>query len=462
MKTPNNGNVFDRQNASFVVSKQPNEHTHAQSTTSSSALPLQPKAPIHRKSQSPISASPLFAASYPTQTSNPRKPISFLFPTRSQKFSLARKLLKPDILRYPFRDIASRALDECGSVEAKVVARLFNSMITVATRSRSMKRLLTLHLLNLKRSDEVELANDFFRLMVASELGVASVYSLTVVVSALCCNGEIKTGRELVEEVETIKPNIVTFKSMIDCCVKRWNFEELGLVLELMGKESVSLDLDAYKILIDGFASYGKVEEAEKLVSTMHDKQLKVETYLYNLIINGYARLGLVEKAVEIHSVMSSRGVVSNKDTYWGLVNGLCRAGKVCEAMRLTAELRVSEFEVDEAMYRTLIEGCYRAGTVDNALERFVGYKERKCVKGRMPELEELYRKDTTRQDNKARWAEKSTLLRGAAEPGAFSQRAIDQKHSCVAPRDRRFKPSSRAVIVPYTGRAVNSSGLEG
>ncbi|KAF3540524.1 hypothetical protein F2Q69_00020062 [Brassica cretica] len=227
----------------------------------------------------------------------------------------------------------------------------------------SSEKTLTLQLLNLKKSDEVELANDFFRLMVASDLGVASVYSLTVVVSALGCNGEIKRGRELVEEVETIKPNIVTFKSMIDCCVKRWNFEELGLVLELTEKESVSLDLDAYKILIDGFASYGKVEEAEKLVSTMHDKQLKVDTYLYNLIITG------LEKAFEIHSVMSSQGVVSNKYTYWGLVNGLCKAGKVCEAMRLTEELRLSEFEVDEAMYRTLIEGCYRAGRVDNALE---------------------------------------------------------------------------------------------
>lgn len=206
------------------------------------------------------------------------------------------------------------------------------------------EKALTLHLLNLRRSDEVELANDFFRLMVASELGVVSVYSLTVVVSALCCNGEIKRGRELVEEVETIKPNIVTFKSLIDCCVKRWNFEELGLVLELMEEKSVSLDLDAYKILIDGFASYGKVEEAERLVSTMHDKQLKVETYLYNLIINGYARVGLVEKAFEIHSAMCSRGVASNKDTYWGLMNGLCKAGKVCEGLRLLEELRVNEF----------------------------------------------------------------------------------------------------------------------
>ncbi|KAG2327404.1 hypothetical protein Bca4012_036405 [Brassica carinata] len=304
-----------------------------------------------------------------------------------RKFSVARELLRPVVVRYPFRDIASGVLDERGGCfEAKVVARFFNSMIMVYSDSgrydeavevfECMKnneikideKTLTLHLLNLRRSGETELANGFFRLMVASKLDVVTVYSLTVVVSALCCDGEIKRARELVEEVET-KPNIVTFKSMIDCCVKRWNFEELELVLELMEKESVVLDLDTYKILIDGFTSYGKIEEAEKLVSAMHDKQLKVETYLYNLIINGYSRFGLVEKAFEIHSEMSSRGVVSDKDTYWGLMNGLCKAGKACEALRLLDELRVNEFEVDEAMYTTLIEGCYGAGMIDNAME---------------------------------------------------------------------------------------------
>nr|VDC98523.1 unnamed protein product [Brassica rapa] len=73
-----------------------------------------------------------------------------------RKFSVARELLNPDVLRYPFRDIASGALDDCGGFEKKVVARLFNSMITVYSdsgrydevvevfecmRSRSMKRL---------------------------------------------------------------------------------------------------------------------------------------------------------------------------------------------------------------------------------------------------------------------------------------------------------------------------------
>ncbi|CAH8263961.1 unnamed protein product [Arabidopsis lyrata] len=310
-----------------------------------------------------------------------------------RRFSDAKELLKlvaiDDILRYPFKVIVSSFVDECGC-ETRVVARFFNSMLMVYSDNGKFDEVVevfeymknnevkidekacTLHLLNLKKCDQMELARDFFRLMVESGLDVVSVYSLTVVVTALCCNGEITRGRELVEEmvlVKGIKPNIVTFKSMIDCCVKRWDFEELDLILKLMEKESVTLDLDSYKVLIDGFTSYGKLEEAERLVSTMHDKKLRVETYLYNLIMNGYCRFGLVEKAFELHSEMSSRGVTPNKDTYWVLMNGLCKAGKVCEAISLLNELRVNEFEIDKEMYIALTEGCYRVGMIDKSLE---------------------------------------------------------------------------------------------
>ncbi|VVB01771.1 unnamed protein product [Arabis nemorensis] len=306
-----------------------------------------------------------------------------------RKFSDALKLLKPvavdDILRYPFLAIASTVVGQCG-FETKLASRFFNSMLMVYSDNGKFDQVVevfeymknnevkiddktcTLHLLNLKKSHQVELACDFFRLMLGSGTDVVSVYSLTVLVSALCCSGEVPRARELVEGTG-IKPNIVTFKSMIDSCVKRWNFQELDLILNLMDKESVTLDLDSYKVLIDGFTSYGKLEEAERLVSTMHDKKLRVETYLYNLIMNGYSRFGQVEKAFELQSKMSSRGVTPNGDTYWGLMNGLCKAGKVYEAMRLLKELRLNEFQIDEAMYVILTEGCYKAGMIDKALE---------------------------------------------------------------------------------------------
>ena len=109
--------------------------------------------------------------------------------------------------------------------------------------------------------------------MVESGIEV-SVYSLSVVVDGLCWSGEVKRGRELVEEMigRGIKPNVVTFNVMLNACAKRWNFEELELVLLLMEKEGVAFSDHTYKVLIDGFTSSGKIDEAKKLVLEMHDK----------------------------------------------------------------------------------------------------------------------------------------------------------------------------------------------
>ena len=109
--------------------------------------------------------------------------------------------------------------------------------------------------------------------MVESGIEV-SVYSLSVVVDGLCWSGEVKRGRELVEEMigRGIKPNVVTFSVMVNACAKRWNFEELELVLLLIEKEGMALSDHTYKVLMDRFTSSGKIDEAKKLVLEMHDK----------------------------------------------------------------------------------------------------------------------------------------------------------------------------------------------
>ena len=97
------------------------------------------------------------------------------------------------------------------------------------------ERTCTVHLIALKGADELGLALDFFYQMVETGLEI-SVYSLTAVVDGLCRNGDMKKGREMVEEMagRGIKANVITYNTLIDSCVKRWDFEELDLVLGLM------------------------------------------------------------------------------------------------------------------------------------------------------------------------------------------------------------------------------------
>ncbi|PON66544.1 Pentatricopeptide repeat [Parasponia andersonii] len=196
----------------------------------------------------------------------------------------------------------------------------------------------TVHLLALKRADQVDPSIDFLYRMLESNVEV-SEYSLSVVVAGLCSNGEIERSRELVEEMvdRGTELSTITFNTMLDACSKIWNFVELDLILGLMEKEGLGYDIHTCRILINGFTSFGKVKEAESLIKEMHDKGLKVETHLYNLLImliNGCCRACLM------FDEMTERNVNQNADTHLAVISGLCKNGEMEKAMKYCNELQ--------------------------------------------------------------------------------------------------------------------------
>ncbi|GAV62629.1 PPR domain-containing protein/PPR_1 domain-containing protein/PPR_2 domain-containing protein [Cephalotus follicularis] len=309
---------------------------------------------------------------------------------KARDFSDAESLLKSlfigENFRYPLSVVASTIKNCC--LESNVEAKLFNLMLNVYSDSgkhdnvceifdymndgniKIDEKTCTVHLLALKRYDQVGLALDFFYRMIVSGMEI-SVYSLTVVVDGLCTSGEIKKGRELVEVMidRGLKPNIITYNIMINACSRRWNFEELDLILLLMEKEGESYNMKTYEFLIDGYSSFGKFEEAEKLVVEMQDKGLELDTHLYNLIIGGYCKLGLPKNARSLFHKMSDYDVNPNADTYWALVNGLCKIGEMEVATEYVSEMRNKGIELDHTLCNALIDGFCKKGMVNQAFE---------------------------------------------------------------------------------------------
>ncbi|KAL5565756.1 hypothetical protein UlMin_028920 [Ulmus minor] len=308
----------------------------------------------------------------------------------ARRFSEAQNLFGSVLIgensRCPFPIIAF-AVDFCCD-ETKIKAKLFNLMLKVYSDSgkfvevlwvfdymksngiRIDERTCTMHLITLKRADKMQLSLDFLSLMVEANVKI-SEYSSSVVISGLCSDGDIKRSRELVEEIiaKGTKPDIVVFNIMLNTCGKRWNFEELDLVLNLMEKERVEFNLSTYGILIDGFASFGKVEEARSLLQKMHDQSFKVGAHLYNLIISACSRVGSMESASLLFDEMSERGVLQNVDTYCAVICGFCKKGEMERAMEYVNEMYGKGFELDIVMFNALIEGFCSSGMIDKALK---------------------------------------------------------------------------------------------
>ncbi|KAA8550346.1 hypothetical protein F0562_002030 [Nyssa sinensis] len=196
--------------------------------------------------------------------------------------------------------------------------------------------------------------------MVESGIDV-SVFSLTVVVDGLCKCGEIKTARELVEEMvgRGIKPNIITCNTLVDACAKRWNFGEVDKILVLLEREGVDFNVETYKFLIDGFSSSGKIEEAERIVSEMHDKSFKVDAHLLHFNYRWAAK--------EFVDEMQSKGIELDQVIFDTLIDGYCKKGMIDEAYGLLVVMEKKGFIADASMYDTIASGLCKSGQIDEA-----------------------------------------------------------------------------------------------
>ncbi|KAI5666341.1 hypothetical protein M9H77_16194 [Catharanthus roseus] len=298
--------------------------------------------------------------------------------------NLLAALLIHENVRCPFSAVAS--FFENNSVKPFISVKVFNLMLKVYSDNQEFEkaaeafgymrnngieineRTCTIYLINLMRSDQLELGLEFFYQMLESDIEV-SVFSLTVVVDGLCKSGEIDRATELVEEMvaKGIKPNIVTYNTLVDACAKRWSFNELDKILILMRKQGVDFSVETYRFLIDGFSSYGKIEDSEKMVFEMLDKGFKVETYTYNLIINGYCRLGNIERAFSLFCTMVEREVYPNVDTYSTLVSSFCKSGQMETVNELLEEMQSARIELTHGVFDTLIDAYCQQRMIDEA-----------------------------------------------------------------------------------------------
>ncbi|KAF4351433.1 hypothetical protein G4B88_024814 [Cannabis sativa] len=282
----------------------------------------------------------------------------------SQAENLFRSVLIDENSRYPFPAITSTLEILCET--SLIKAKSFNVMLKVYSDSGKFDQVLevfdymknngieidgrtcTVHLLTLKKADQVELSLDFLYRMLKSNVNV-SEYSLSIVVAGLCWNGEIKRSRELVQ-------------AMIQLC-------GVGFDIGVDGKEGLRFNVNTYRILVNGFTSIGKVKEAESLVKGMHDKGMKVETHLYNLIIYGYCRACCMESACWVFDEMAEKNVVRNYDTYLAVISGLCNSGEMGKALEYLKDMQQKKIEVDDIMFNTLIEGFGNKGLIKEAYE---------------------------------------------------------------------------------------------
>ncbi|KAB2623108.1 pentatricopeptide repeat-containing protein [Pyrus ussuriensis x Pyrus communis] len=163
------------------------------------------------------------------------------------------------------------------------------------------------------------------------------------IIDCLCKEGQIdeeeriQEALTLLENMTTkgIKPDVVTFTSLISASCKSGNWEEGVRFFKTMIGYGALPNIVTYNAVLNALCKKGKTAEALNLVEEMISSWEKPDVVTYSSLINGLCRTSQLRESTRVFNRMLDEGIAPNVITYNSLIHGMCRTAQWEEATRL-------------------------------------------------------------------------------------------------------------------------------
>lgn len=178
----------------------------------------------------------------------------------------------------------------------------------------------------------------------------------------------------------TIKPNDVTFNTMIDVFVRCNNMNKVWFIISKMKENNIKPDNFTYSTIIKGLnknsnnTKENELELAFKLFDNVK-KNSKPDEILYNCIMDACLRFGKIEKMLEIYDTMQFEGVKPSSITYGIVIKGYGMKGRLDKALQIYEQMKEEKIELSSVTYGCLINACIKN---DNMYKVFELYEDLK------------------------------------------------------------------------------------
>jgi len=110
-----------------------------------------------------------------------------------------------------------------------------------------------------------------------------------------------------------IKPDVVTYNSIINEYVTKGEIDDARKTWEIMQQRGIKPDVVTCASIIGGYAGRGMMDGVMKTLLEMKQLGIKLDVAIYNSIIYGYAEGGMMDGILEL---MEQCGIIPNESTY--------------------------------------------------------------------------------------------------------------------------------------------------
>lgn len=194
------------------------------------------------------------------------------------------------------------------------------------------------------------------------------VISWNAMISGYAQNGNYGKALELFLEMQwtSIKPNQVTFVSVVDACASLANLHLTEQFHVQALKNGFESNVFLRNTLMDAYAKCGSIED----VRCFFDKMLYRDRISWNTVISGHAQNGQAMKALQLFDEMLVEGIEPDHITFISILSACSYAGLLKEGWRYLNSMTKDYHLIPKAEHYTcIIDMLGRAGHLKEAFD---------------------------------------------------------------------------------------------
>ncbi|GFZ12391.1 pentatricopeptide repeat (PPR) superfamily protein [Actinidia rufa] len=208
------------------------------------------------------------------------------------------------------------------------------------------------------------------------------VCTYNILMNASCLRDDVGGAWKVFDEMRKrgIRPNTVTFGTLIKVLCENNKLEEAFRVKEDMGRDfRVKPNTFVYASLMKGLYKANEFDLAFKLKDEMLERKIELDSRVYSTLISAFFKAGRKGDVIGVLEEMKENGCKPDTVTYNALIHGYCQEKNFEAAFGVLSELE-KEFKPDVTSYNVIIGGFCKEGKLREANEFFEDMPRRKCA----------------------------------------------------------------------------------
>lgn len=168
----------------------------------------------------------------------------------------------------------------------------------------------------------------------------------------------------LMEEFH-IKPDVVTYSTIMNAWSKAGFLEKCKEVFNDMLKSGVEPDAHAYSILAKGYVRAQEPEKAEELLTGMIESGVPPNVVIFTTVISGWCSAGRMDYAIKIFDKMCEFGISPNLKTFETLISGYAEAKQPWKAEGILQIMEEFHVQPKKSTIALVAEAWHSAGLTE-------------------------------------------------------------------------------------------------